>query len=88
MSNRLIDLGQAREEILAAWIAKEELRALLASSGSYQHARPATRSPTVYGLSTSGAPTPSCTASLRPSRHWAQIEAFIFTGAAGEGVNG
>jgi hypothetical protein len=27
---RLIDLGQEREEILAAWIAKEELRALLA----------------------------------------------------------
>jgi hypothetical protein len=29
MWNRLVDLGQAREEILAAWIAKEELRALL-----------------------------------------------------------
>jgi hypothetical protein len=27
MSNRLIDLGQAREEILAAWIANEKLRA-------------------------------------------------------------
>jgi hypothetical protein len=30
MWNRLIDLGQAGDEILAAWIAKEELRALLA----------------------------------------------------------
>jgi transposase len=31
MWNRLLDLGQAGDEILAAWIAKEELRALLAS---------------------------------------------------------
>jgi hypothetical protein len=30
MWNRLIDLGQAGAEILGAWIAKEELRALLA----------------------------------------------------------
>ena len=30
MWNRLIDLGQAGEQILTAWIAKEELRALLA----------------------------------------------------------
>jgi hypothetical protein len=29
MWNRLVDLGQAGEEILAAWIAKEELRTLL-----------------------------------------------------------
>jgi hypothetical protein len=83
MSNRLIDLGQAREEILAAWIANEKLRACC--PGSHQHARP----DLPPGLSTSGAPTPSCTASLRPSRPWwGQIEAFILTGAAGEGVNG
>ena len=86
MSNRLIDLGQAREEILAAWIAKDELRALLALARTSMHVPPPDLPP---GLSTSGAPTPSCTASLRPSRPWwGQIEAFILTGAAGEGVNG
>ena len=40
MSNRLIDLGQAREEILAAWIAKDELRALLALARTSMHVPP------------------------------------------------
>jgi hypothetical protein len=69
MWNRLIDLGQAGDEILAAWIAKEELRTLLslARTGASRHqiSHP-------YGLSTNGAPTPTppnCTASPGPSRH-------------------
>jgi transposase len=88
---RLIDLGQERDEILAAWIAKEELCALLAMART---STSAARFPTVYGLSTS-----ACADSDIPELHrlaatiqawWPQVEALIHTGitnAARRGVN-
>jgi transposase len=89
--NRLIDLGQAGEEILAAWIAKEELRTLLslARTSASRH-QISHRLWTFYQW---------CADTDIPELHrlartiqawWPQIEAFILTGitnAASEGVN-
>jgi transposase len=91
MWNRLVDLGQAGEQILAAWIAKEELRALLAlartSTSRHQISH---RLWTFYQW---------CADTDIPELHrlagtvqtwWPQIEAFILTGvtnAASEGIN-
>jgi hypothetical protein len=58
-----------------------------ASPGSYQHARPATRSPTGAFYQWC-ADTELYRLAQTIQAWWAQIEAFIFTGAAGEGVNG
>ena len=91
MWNRLVDLGQAGEEILAAWIAKEELRTLLslARTGASRH-QISRRLWTFYQR---------CADTDIPELHrlartiqawWPQIEAFILTGitnAASEGVN-
>ncbi len=91
MWNRLVDLGAAGEQILAAWIAKEELRALLAlaRTGASGH-RISQRLWAFYRW---------CADTDIPELHrlagtveawWPQIEAFILTGvtnAASEGVN-
>jgi transposase len=91
MWNRLIDLGAAGEQILAAWIAKEELRALLAlaRTGASRH-RISQRLWAFYRW---------CADTDIPELHrlagtveawWPQIEAFILTGitnAASEGNN-
>jgi transposase len=91
MWNRLLDLGHAGEEILAAWIAKEELRTLLAlartSTSRHQISHRLwifyqwcadTDIPELHRLATT------------IQAWWPQIEAFIRTGitnAASEGVN-
>jgi transposase len=91
MWNRLVDLGAAGEQILAAWIAKEELRALLAlarkGASRYQISH---RLWAFYRW---------CADTDIPELHrlagtvqawWPQIEAYIRTGvtnAASEGVN-
>jgi transposase len=91
MWNRLVDLGVAGEQILAAWIAKEELRALLAlaRTGAGRH-QISERLWSFYRW---------CADTDIPELHrlagtietwWPQIEAFIRTGvtnAASEGVN-
>jgi transposase len=91
MWNRLIDLGAPGEQILAAWIAKEELRALLALARTQplRHAISArlyafyqwcadTRIPELHRLAGT------------VETWWPQIEAFLHTGvtnAAAEGIN-
>jgi transposase len=91
MWNRLVDLGQAGEQILAAWIVKEELRALLAlARTTTSRHRISHRLWAFYRW---------CADTDIPELHrlaatiqawWPQIEAFILTGianAASEGVN-
>ena len=91
MWNRLIDLGRPGEQILSAWIAKEELRALLALARTH---------PTRHQISTRlWAFYRWCADTAIPELHrlaatieawWPQIEAFILTGitnAASEGIN-
>jgi transposase len=91
MWNRLIDLGRPGEEILSAWIAKEELRALLALARTH---------PARHQISTRlWAFYQWCAESAIPELHrlaatveawWPQIEAFVLTGitnAASEGIN-
>lgn len=91
MWNRLVDLGPAGEQILAAWIAKEELRALLALARTTPSRHQIShRLWTFYRW---------CAETDIPEVHrfaetiqawWPQIEAFIHTGitnAASEGVN-
>jgi len=91
MWNRLIDLGQPGHDILSAWIAKEELRALLALARTH---------PTRHLISTRlWAFYRWCADTTIPELHrlaatieawWPQIEAFILTGitnAASEGIN-
>ena len=91
MWNRLIDLGQPGHDILSAWIAKEELRALLALARTH---------PTRHQISTRlWAFYRWCADTAIPELHrlaatieawWPAIEAFILTGvtnAASEGIN-
>lgn len=91
MWNRLVDLGPAGEQILAAWIAKEELRTLLALARTTPPRHQIShRLWTFYRC---------CADTDIPEVHrfaetiqawWPQIEAFIHTGitnAASEGVN-
>ena len=91
MWNRLIDLGAPGEQILAAWIAKEQLRALLALARTHPARHTiATRLEAFYQW---------CADTTLPELHrlaatieawWPQIEAFLHTGvtnAASEGVN-
>jgi transposase len=91
MWNRLIDLGAPGEQILSAWIAKEELRALLALART---------NPARHTISTRlWAFYQWCADTTLPELHrlaatieawWPQIEAFLHTGAtnaASEGVN-
>ena len=91
MWNRLIDLGRPGQDILSAWIAKEELRALLALARTH---------PTRHQISTRlWAFYRWCADTAIPELHrlaatieawWPAIEAFILTGvtnAASEGIN-
>jgi transposase len=91
MWNRLIDLGRPGHDILSAWIAREELRALLALART---------NPTRHLISTRlWAFYRWCADTTIPELHrlaasiqawWPQIEAFIRTGvtnAASEGIN-
>ncbi|MCE7007106.1 transposase [Kibdelosporangium philippinense] len=92
MWNRLTDLGQAGDEILSAWIAKEELRTLLALAriGASRH-QISHHLWTFYRWCAD-----TDIAELHPLARtiqdwWPQIEAFILTGitnAASEGING
>jgi transposase len=91
MWNRLIDLGQAGEEILAAWIAKEELRALLAlaRTGASRH-QISHRLWTFYQWCADTDIAELHRLARTIQAWWPQIEAFILTGitnAASEGVN-
>jgi transposase len=91
MWNRLIDLGPPGETILTAWIAKEELRTLLALARTR---------PVRYEISARlHAFYQWCADTRIPELHrlagtietwWPQIEAFLHTGvtnAASEGIN-
>jgi len=91
MWNRLIDLAGPGEQILAAWIAKEELRDLLALARTR---------PVRYEISARlHAFYQWCADTTIPELHplagtietwWPQIEAFLHTGvtnAASEGIN-
>src|SRR5467141_2912529 len=89
--NRLVDLGQAGEEILAAWIAKEELRTLLslARTGASRH-QISHRLWTFYHWCADTDITELHRLARTIQAWWPQIEAFIHTGitnAASEGVN-
>lgn len=91
MWNRLIDLGQAGEEILAAWIAKEELRALLAlaRTGASRH-QISNRLWAFYRWCADTDISELHRLAGTVQAWWPQIEAFILTGvtnAASEGVN-
>ena len=91
MWNRLIDLGPAGEQILTAWIAKEDLRTLLALARTQPTRHDISRR--LYDFYR------WCADSDIPELHtlagtvetwWPQIEAFIHTGvtnAGSEGVN-
>jgi transposase len=91
MWNRLIDLGAPGEQILAAWIAKEELRALLALARTQPLRHEI--SPRLHAFYR------WCADADIPELHrlagtvetwWPQIEAFLHTGvtnAASEGIN-
>jgi transposase len=91
MWNRLIDLGQPGDEILAAWIAKEELRTLLAlaRTGASRH-QISHRLWTFYHWCADTDTTELHRLARTIQAWWPQIEAFIHTGitnAASEGVN-
>lgn len=91
MWNRLANLGQAGDEILAAWIAKEELRTLLAlartSTSRHQISH---RLWTFYRWCADTNITELHRLARTIQDWWPHIEAFIFTGitnAASEGTN-
>jgi transposase len=91
MWNRLVDLGPAGEEILAAWIAKEELRTLLAlaRTGATRH-QISHHLWTFYRWCADTDITELHRLATTVQNWWPQIEAFIQTGitnAASEGVN-
>jgi len=91
MWNRLVDLGAAGEEILAAWIAKEELRTLLAlaRTGTSRH-QISHYLWTFYRWCADTDITELHRLAKTIQDWWPQIEAFIQTGvtnAASEGVN-
>lgn len=89
--NRLVDLGAAGEEILAAWIAKEELRALLALARTGASRDRISRRLWVFYRWCADTDIPELHRLARTvEAWWPQIEAFILTGvtnARSEGVN-
>jgi transposase len=91
MWNRLIDLGQAGDEILAAWIAKEKLRALLALARTGASRHQISQHLWAFYQSCADTDIPElCRLATTIEAWWPQIEAFILTGitnAASEGVN-
>jgi transposase len=91
MWNRLVDLGAAGEQILAAWIAKEELRALLALARTGASRHRISHRLWVFYLWCADIDIPELRRLAGTvEAWWPQIEAFIHTGvtnAASEGVN-
>jgi transposase len=91
MWNRLVDLGPAGEEILAAWIAKEELRALLALARTSTSRHQISHHLWTFYRWCADTDIPELHRLARTIQAWwPQIEAFILTGvtnAASEGVN-
>lgn len=92
MWNRLVDLGPAGEQILTAWIAKEELRALLALARTTAPRHQIShRLWTFYRWCADNTDIPELHRLAGTiEAWWPQIEAFILTGitnAASEGVN-
>jgi transposase len=91
MWNRLINLGKPGEQILTAWIAKENLRELLALA----HTHPArheisARLYAFYQWCADSAISELHRLATTIEAWWPQIEAFLHTGvtnAASEGVN-
>jgi transposase len=91
MWNRLADLGPAGTEVLTAWIAKEELRTLLALArkGTDRH-RISHQLWTFYRWCADTDITELHRLATTIQDWWPQIEAFIHTGitnAASEGIN-
>jgi transposase len=91
MWNRLIDLGRPGEQILTAWIAKEELRALLAlaRTGPTRH-RISGRLHAFYQWCADSNIGELHRLAATIESWWPQIEAFLHTGvtnAASEGIN-
>lgn len=91
MWNRLIDLGQAGEEILAAWIAKEELRVLLALARTNASRHQISHHLWTFYQWCADTDIAELHRLARTIQAWwPQIEAFILTGvtnAASEGIN-
>jgi transposase len=89
--NRLIDLGAVGEEILAAWIAKEELRALLALTHTDASRHRISQHLWVFYRWCADTDIPELHRLARTVQAWwPQTEAFILTGvtnATSEGVN-
>lgn len=91
MWNRLADLGRAGDEILTAWIVKEELRTLLALArkGTDRH-RISHQLWTFYRWCADTDITELHRLAKTIQDWWPQIEAFILTGitnATSEGIN-
>lgn len=91
MWNRLVEMGPAGEDILAAWIAKEELRALLALARTHPSRHQISQRLWAFyrWCADTGIPELHRLATTVQA-WWPQIEAFILTGftnAASEGVN-
>ncbi|HKS49360.1 MAG TPA: transposase [Amycolatopsis sp.] len=91
MWNRLADLGQAGDEILTAWIAKEELRTLLALARKDADRHRISHHLWVFYRWCADTDITELHRLARTIQAWwPEIEAFIFTGitnAASEGVN-
>jgi transposase len=91
MWNRLVEMGRVGEEILAAWIAKEELRALLALARTHPARHQISqRLWTFYRWCADTDIAELHRLATTVQAWWPQIEAFIHTGvtnAASEGVN-
>lgn len=91
MWNRLIDLGRPGEEILTAWIAKENLRELLALARTHPPRHQISQRLWAFYRWCADADIPELHRLAGTiEAWWPQIEAFLHTGvtnAASEGVN-
>ena len=91
MWNRLIDLDAPGEQILTAWIAKEELRALLAVARTHPTRHQISHRLFDFYRWCADSDIPELAVLARTvEAWWPQIEAFLHTGttnAASEGVN-
>jgi transposase len=91
MWNRLIDLGEPGEQILTAWIAKENLRELLALARTHPDRHQISQRQWAFYQWCADADIPELhRLAATIDTWWPQIEAFLHTGvtnAAAEGVN-
>lgn len=91
MWNRLIDLDAPGEQILTAWIAKEELRTLLALARTHPTRHQVSQRLWDFYRWCADSDIPELAVLARTvETWWPQIEAFLHTGttnAASEGVN-